>query len=108
MTSQPLYLVDPSSARIAGLNVMRIGDLCTGTIDLEETPPQLKRLFQEFEEMVEGQVFNLADEIEDMIGMTPLMVVFANNTEAQIEDLQVYPSTKRVSFKIRQTTTAAS
>jgi hypothetical protein len=106
MTAQPSYLVDQSSTRIAVLHVTLIGDLYRGTICLDATPPQLKHLFEEFEENVEGQMFSLADEIEEKIGVIPLRVVFPNGMEAYVEDLQVYPSTKRVSFKIRQASTA--
>src|SRR3954471_6130778 len=107
MTAQPTYLVDQSSARIAVLNVTLTGDLYSGTICLDATPPQLQRLFEEFEEIVEGQMFSLADQIEEKIGAIPLRVVFANGMEAYVEDLQVYPSTKRVSFKLRQASAAA-
>lgn len=103
----PMYLVDQSATKIAVLHVALVGDLYRGTICLDATPAPLKHLFEEFEENVEGQMFNLVDEIEEQIGMIPLRIVFANGTEASIEDLQVYPSTKRVSFKIRQASTAA-
>jgi hypothetical protein len=107
MATQPIYLVDRSSTRIAVLNVELSGDRYRGTICLDAMPPELKHLFEEFEENVEGQMFNLADEIEEKIGAIPLRVGFPNNTEACVEDLQVYPSTKRVSFKVCQPSTAA-
>jgi hypothetical protein len=107
MTDQPMYLVDQSSKRVAVLHVAPTGDRYRGTIWLDATPAQLKHLFEEFEENVEGQMFSLADEVEEQIGMIPLRVVFANGTEAYVEDLQVYPSTQRVSFKIRQASPAA-
>lgn len=107
MATQPIYLVDQSSTRIAVLNVAPIGDHYRGTICLDATPPELKYLFEEFEENVEGQMFSHADEIEEKIGVIPLMVIFPNGMEAYVEDLQVYPSTKRVSFKIRQASPAA-
>lgn len=107
MTTQPIYLIDQSSTRMATLHVTAIGDLYRGTICLDATPTQLKRLFEEFEENVEGQMFSLADEIEEKIAAIPLRVVFANGMEAYVKDLHVYPSTKRVSFKIRQTSTVA-
>src|SRR5687768_13441101 len=99
MTCRPVYLVDQASARIARLDVRSAGDRYQGTISLEETPPQLKHLFEEFEEMVEGQMFELAEEIEEKIAMMPLKAVFEDGTEARVEELQVFPRTKRVSFK---------
>jgi hypothetical protein len=106
MATQPTYLVDQSSARVAVLNVEHSGDRYRGTICLDMTPSELKRLFEEFEENVEGQMFSLADEVEEQIGAVPLKVLFPNGKEAFIEDLQIYPSTKRVSFKVRQVSAA--
>jgi hypothetical protein len=107
MTTQPIYLVDQSAKMVAGLNLEPGDDLYRGTICLDATPPELKRLFEEFEENVEGQMFSLADEIEEKIGAIPLRVVFPNGLTAYVDDLQVYPSTKRVSFKVRQASAAA-
>lgn len=104
MTSQPTYLVDQSSVRVADLEVSLIGGFYSGTIGLSAAPPNLKHLFEEFEEMVEGQVFTVADEIEERIGRMRLKVIFADGGEAHVQDLQVYPSINRVSFKTRQTT----
>ena len=84
------------------MNVDPVGDRYRGTVCLDTTPLELKHLFEEFEENVEGQMFTLADEMEEKIGAIPLKVVFPNGMEAHVEDLQVYPSTKRVSFKVRQ------
>jgi len=108
MATQPIFLVDQSSTRIAVLNVVPSGDHYRGTICLDATPPELKHLFEEFEENVEGQMFSLADEIEEKIGVIPLRVIFPNGMEEFVEDLQVYPSTKRVSFKVRQASPAAT
>jgi hypothetical protein len=52
-------------------------------------------------------MFSLADEIEEKIGAIPLRVVFPNGLTAYVDDLQVYPNTKRVSFKVRQTSASA-
>jgi hypothetical protein len=87
MTAQLTYLVDPSLARIATLNVRPEGDLYRGTINLDAAPAHLKRLFEEFEENVEGQMFSLADEVEAKIEALRLKVVFADGTEAPVEDL---------------------
>jgi hypothetical protein len=107
MSVQPVYLIDEASRKIAALEVARDGDLYTGTICLDAVPPRLLHLFQEFEEFVEGQMFTLADEVEEKLAAVPLRVEFANGLDAVVEDLQVYPSTKRVSFKTRQVTPTA-
>lgn len=84
------------------MNVRFNVDRYCGTISWDATPSQLKHLFVQFEEMVEGQMFSLADEIEKKIDTMPVKVVLEDGTEAAVEELQVYPSKKRVSFKIRQ------
>ncbi|MBI1916950.1 MAG: hypothetical protein HYS12_19755 [Planctomycetes bacterium] len=105
MTNRPIYLIDQTSARIASLDVRFREDHFEGTISLDMTPPQLRHLFEQFEEIVEGQMFSLLDGIEEEIGAVPLRVVFENGAEADVTDLQVFPSTKAVSFKTRQSTT---
>lgn len=106
MTTQTVYRIDQSSTKIAVLHVEPSGDHYRGTICLDATPPELANLFQEFEENIEGQMFSLADEVEEKIGAIPLRVVFPNGIEAYVDDLQVYPNTKRVSFKVRQASVA--
>jgi len=101
MAVQPLYLVDRSSKRVADLDVHRDGERYRGTIRLEATPPSLRAIFNEFEELVEGQVFSLMDEIDGKIASELLKVVFTDGTEESLDDLQVYPSTGRVSFMTR-------
>jgi hypothetical protein len=102
MIAQPLYLVDQSSARVAVLHVERNGDHYQGTICLDATPPALARLFKEFEENVEGQMFTLADEVEQQIEARRLRIVAPDGKESPVEDLQVFPSTGLVSFKTCQ------
>jgi len=50
-------------------------------------------------------MFSLLDDIEDKIGTVPLRVSFDDGGEASVVDLQVFPSTNAVSFKIRQPAT---
>ena len=102
MTARPIRLIDQTSNEVARLNVALVGDLYRGSIDLDGTPAHLRRLFQDFEESVEGQMFSIADEIEQKISAIPLRVIFANGREAVVDDLQVFPSTNRVSFKARE------
>lgn len=102
MTSRPISLIDRSHARVAALDVRGVGDSYEGTIDLAGTSPRLRALFERFEEVVEGQMFSLLDAVEEEIGQLPLKVEFEDGTEALVEDLQVYPSTRAVSFKARR------
>jgi hypothetical protein len=63
-------------------------------------PPEMRRTFEEYEEIVNDQVFGLLDEIEDRINALSLRVVFNEGCESLIEDLQIYPSVNKVSFRV--------
>jgi hypothetical protein len=102
MAHRPLYLIDQSAARFAALDVSLIGDHFEGTISLKATPPQLKRLFDEYEKIVEGQMFSLLDEIEQKLNALQIRTVFDNGSVMYVCDLQIFPSTSSVSFKTRQ------
>jgi hypothetical protein len=73
-----------------------------GTIGLDGMSPELRRLFERFEEIVEGQMFGLLDDIEARIATVPLRAAFEDGVEVEIADLQVFPSTGGVSFISRQ------
>jgi hypothetical protein len=45
-------------------------------------------------------MFSLLDEIEGKIETILLKVVFEDGHEADLADVQIYPSTKKVSFKV--------
>ncbi len=58
-------------------------------------------VFDEFEEIVNGQMFSFLDEIEGKIAVLSLKAAFdSNGSEVSVEELQVYPSTGDVSFKL--------
>ena len=99
MTHKPLYLVDQSDGNVATLDVQFRDDHYEGSISLDATPTQLRQLFEQFEEVVEGQMFSLLDDIEEKIGTMTLRVRFDDGEEADVADLQVFPSTNAVSFK---------
>jgi hypothetical protein len=100
MNHTNIRLIDLSRNIVAtGAVTARDGSF-TGQIDLGPAPAPLRRLFEEYEEIVNGQMFSLLDEIEDRIAAVPLKVVFDEGQEAAVRDLQVYPTTGRVSFKV--------
>jgi hypothetical protein len=105
MTHRPIPLIDETSTKVATLDVHFRDDRFEGTICLDATPPQLRQLFEQFEEVVEGQMFSLLDAIEEKIGSIPLRAVFDNGTEAYVADFQVFPSTKAGSFRACQPST---
>src|SRR5437016_5413393 len=99
MTRKPIYLIDQSAAKVAALDVQFHEDHYEGTISLDATPPELRRLFEQFEEIVEGQMLSFLDDIEQKIAAIPLRVLFEDGGAADVADLQVYPSENAVSFK---------
>src|SRR5688572_30330903 len=106
MTRKPINLIDQSVAKVAALDVQFRDGHYEGTVSLDSAPPQLQQLFEQFEEIVEGQMFGLLDDIEEKIETISLRVRFDDGAEAHIEDLQVFPSTNAVSFKTRQSAAA--
>jgi hypothetical protein len=100
MSTRHVQLADGSRAVLAVAEVADEGDHFGGTIDLRSTPAEVRALFEEFEEIVNGQVFVLLDEIQGKIGALPIRAIFDDGLEADIEDLQVFPSTGDVSFRL--------
>jgi hypothetical protein len=102
METQTVKLIDQARRVVANAQVTDEGANYGGTIDLRETPPSLRALFEEFEEIVNGQMFTFLDNIQERIGALPFKVVFDNGQEVYVKDLQVFPSTGDVSFKLAQ------
>lgn len=98
MRTQTVKLLDPSRKVVATAQIADEGAYHGGTIDLRETPAELRSLFEEFEEIVNGQMFGLLDDIQERIAARSLEAVFATGQEVQVKDLQVFPSTGEVSF----------
>jgi len=95
-----IKLIDQDHRVVATAQVTDEGEYFGGTIDLQAAPTNLRLLFDEFEEIVNGQMFSFLDEIQDKIGALPIKAVFADGMEVGIRDLQVFPSTGDVSFKL--------
>lgn len=99
MTTQGVQFIDQSQSVLATAQVADEGDHFGGTIDLHLTPPELRALFDEFEEIVNGQMFVFLDEIRAKIGAWPMKAKFDDGSEVRVQDLQVFPSTAEVSFR---------
>jgi hypothetical protein len=100
MSTQIVKIIDPCQQVVATAQVAKRGARFAGVIDLSPMPASLRQKFEAYEEIVNGQIFSLLDEIEEQIRSLPLKVVFNEGAETAVEDLQIYPSTRRVSFKI--------
>ena len=99
MTLRPLYLTDASSARLAALDVSVTDDHFEGTANLDQLPDDVRGLFAEFEDVVEGQVFSLLDSVELRIRSAGLRLDWGNGASSPVEDLQIFPSTGAISFR---------
>jgi hypothetical protein len=99
MNPQTVQLIDPKRNVVATANVAEKEALFAGHVDLASMPARLLRLFEEFEQIVNEQVLSLLDKIEDKISSAGLQAVFPGGQEVSIRDLQIYPSTSRISFR---------
>lgn len=100
MNTMAVKIIGSHSDVFAIAQVSQRGDVFSGTIDLSSMPMAIRQTFQEFEEIVNGQMFSLLDEVQDRIENLLLRVRFDEGTDVALADLQVYPSTRRVSFKL--------
>src|SRR2546426_25117 len=100
MSTKTVKIIDQRREVVATAQVTQTGERFAGLIDLSPMPASLRERFEEYEEIVNGQMFSLLDEIEEQIGAVPLKAVFEGGCESVLEELQIYPSTRRVTFKI--------
>lgn len=104
MSSQCVTLIDQGRQVVATAQVAEQNGQFTGRIDLSPMPVPLQQLFTEYEEIVSTQIFSLLDAVEEQIAALHLAGVFEDGHEAALADVQIYPSTKKVSFQVRQRT----
>jgi hypothetical protein len=94
-----IQLVDPTRTVLADAQVVDEGSHFGGTIDLHATPGPIRALFEEFEEIVNGQMFAFLDEIQKKISSLRIKAVFEDGSEVRVEDLQVFPGIGELSFR---------
>jgi hypothetical protein len=99
MIEQCVTIIDQGRQVIARAQVAEQDGAFIGWIDLSPMPVPLRRLFEEYEEIVNTQTFSLLDEIEEKIENLHLSVLFEDGYEAALADLRIYPSTNKVSFQ---------
>ncbi|HEY5864193.1 MAG TPA: hypothetical protein VI542_01360 [Candidatus Tectomicrobia bacterium] len=102
MNAQCVTLIDHERQIIATAHVTEQHGQFIGRIGCSPMPLPLQRLFTEYEEIVSTQIFSLLDAVEDQIATLHLMGVFENGHEAALAEVQIYPSTKTVSFQVVQ------
>jgi hypothetical protein len=100
MSLHQVTIIDHKRAVVATAQVTEQDGTFTGRIDLRPMSAPLRQQFEAYEAIVNQQMFSLLDEMEEKIGSMLLKVVFADGHVAPVVDLQIYPSTKKVSFKV--------
>lgn len=100
MSSQRVTIIDQSRQVVATAKVSEKDGCFAGRIDLSSMPATLQLQFQEYEEMVNQQMFSFLDDLEEKIERLFLKAMFADGNVVQLTDVQIYPSTKSVSFKV--------
>lgn len=100
MCAKPIRLIDAAGQALACGEVADQGEFYAGTIDLTCTPPKVRELFTEFEEIVNGQEFSCVEEVQQRIDALHAMVEFGGGDKALVSDLQVFPSAGTVSFRL--------
>ncbi|HLW68790.1 MAG TPA: hypothetical protein VKS79_25965 [Gemmataceae bacterium] len=109
MDTQKIRLVDADRKPLASAEVTHKDEYYAGTIDFRNTPSSVRSLFEEFEEIIHGQMFSLLDDIEEKIAALRLKASFDNNGAlVEIRDLQIFPRTGKISFKAAAPVTFAS
>lgn len=104
MSSQRVTIIDQSRQVVATAKVSEQDGCFAGRIDLSSMPATLQLQFQEYEEMVNQQMFSFLDDLEEKIETLFLKAVFADGNVEQLTDVQIYPSPKSVSFKVIRST----
>lgn len=99
MSCRSIQLVDAAGAVQATAKVADRDGVFEGTVDLRHTPPELRVLFDEFEEIVNGQVFVLLDDIQGRMVACVNRAIFDDGCEIAIRDLQVFPLSGEISFR---------
>ena len=100
MEAKTIELIDSGGRLVAVAHVMDEGTHYGGTIDLSATPSDVRSLLDLFEEMVNGQQFSCADDVEARIDALAIRGVLEEGTTAPVSDLQVFPAAGTVSFKM--------
>ncbi len=95
-----IKLINRFGSVLATGQVADEGNFFGGSLDLGTMPEDMRELFQEFEEIVNGQMLSFLDEIRDKIAAHAVKAVFDDGHEIPVKDLQIFPSTGEVSFKL--------
>lgn len=100
MSTHTVRLVDATRALIAVATVADEGDHFAGTVDLSAAAPAVRAVFAEYEDIVNGQMFSFLDDVEAKVARLGLRAEFGTGPGVPVKDLQVYPTSGELSFKL--------
>lgn len=92
-------LVDAQGNLIGLVRVSMVDGLWSGKIDLTNSAPGIVSLFTQFEELVNGQMLPLVDDLEAEISQLGARLLVAEGEALPVGDLQIYPVQREVSFR---------
>lgn len=98
--SQAVRLLDRTGRLLATAVVSPTNDGYAGSARLADMPDTMRRAFDEYESLVNQQVFALLDQIEERIAAMDISAVFADREAAPVLDLQLFPGSLRVFFRL--------
>jgi hypothetical protein len=101
MHTRTVKFLDKERKIVATAQVSEQEGRFSGSIDLSCMPENLRKTFETYEEIANGQIFSLLDEVEDEINALEFTAIFESGCKAVVSDLQIYPSSARVSFRTR-------
>jgi hypothetical protein len=95
-----VQLLDESNSPIATISVdVMTAEMVRGTILDHQFTPDMIRMFEAFQEMVEHQMFGYLDQFEQHLAALNLKVLIEDEP-ISIEDLQVY-DLNVISFRLK-------
>ena len=100
MPRQSIQLIDGDRTVVATADVECREGCYTGPANLDRMPEPHRRMFEEYERIVNDQMFGLLDLIEDRIAAIPFLVALGDGRETPAQDLQVFPEFGTISFRL--------
>jgi hypothetical protein len=99
MSHQNVKITDQFGKILANAQVKETDDCWQGTFSFNNFTPEILSVFEEWEEIVNGQMLSFLDEIQQKISRLSILAVFEDGRTFWTRDLQIYPSTSEISFK---------
>ena len=100
MPGRIVQIVDGDRNVLAALDASPAHGRYSGSADFSAMPADRRRLFDEYEGIVNDQVFSLLDEYEDRIEGLACAAVFDDGSCRPIADVQLFPGGGTASFQV--------